>query len=106
MLAAVDAKKDAEKHSKEAPGAFREAEAERRLAETEVEGTVAGGQVTVKVNGTGDLVTASFGAGLVAAAFTFFRGEVLPFLCLVCLAMQSYSVLSPSRGSRLLYVIT
>lgn len=32
------------------------ANASARLAEAEVEGTVAGGQVTVRVNGTGDLL--------------------------------------------------
>jgi len=37
--------------------------AQARLAETEVEGTVAGGQVTVKVNGTGDLVAVSIRTG-------------------------------------------
>jgi DNA-binding YbaB/EbfC family protein len=37
--------------------------AQARLAETEIEGTVAGGQVTVKVNGTGDLLAVNIRTG-------------------------------------------
>jgi hypothetical protein len=39
-----------------------------------------------------------FAGGFAAVGLTFFRGDLSPFLCLVSLAMQSYSVLSPSRG--------
>ncbi len=38
-------------------------QAQARLAETEVEGTVAGGAVTVKVNGVGELVGVEIRAG-------------------------------------------
>lgn len=37
--------------------------AQEDLAKTEVEGTVAGGQVTVKVNGTGDLLDVAIRTG-------------------------------------------
>ena len=43
---------------------------------------------------------ASLAVGFDAVGLTFFRGDGSPFLCLVCLAMQFYSVLSPSRGPR------
>ena len=39
-----------------------------------------------------------FAVGLDDAGFTFFRGPGSPFFCLVSLAMQSRSVLSPPRG--------
>jgi len=51
--------------------------------------------------------TRGFAAGLASLAvrfdavgLTFFRGDGSPFFCLVCLAMQFYSVLSRSRGLR------
>jgi hypothetical protein len=43
---------------------------------------------------------ASLAVGFDAVGFTFFRGDGSPFFCLVCLAMQFYSVLSRSRGLR------
>ena len=53
-----------------------------------------------------DCVTADHNPSLVVVAitvalfsgFTFFRGPGSPFFCLVSLAMQSRSVLSPPRG--------
>jgi hypothetical protein len=39
-----------------------------------------------------------FASGFAAVGLTFFRGDLSAILCLVSLAMQSYSVLSPSRG--------
>lgn len=39
------------------------ANAQAKLAETEIEGTVAGGQVTVKINGTGDLLAVEIRTG-------------------------------------------
>jgi hypothetical protein len=40
-----------------------------------------------------------FAAGLDDADFTFFRGVESPFFCLVSLAMQSRSVLSPPHAA-------
>ena len=39
------------------------ANAQQKLAETEIEGAVAGGQVTVKINGTGDLLAVEIRTG-------------------------------------------